>query len=40
MDVDQKNSLASGGQENLSALGAHAALISAAKAGGGYSAFA
>ncbi|KAL0305613.1 UNVERIFIED_CONTAM: SAP30-binding protein [Sesamum radiatum] len=40
VDVDQRNSLATGGQENLSAVGAHAALLSAAKAGSGYSAFA
>ncbi|GER24512.1 transcriptional regulator family protein [Striga asiatica] len=40
VDVDQRNSLSSGGQENLSAVGAHAALISAAKAASGYSAFA
>lgn len=40
VDVDQRSSLATGGQENLSAVGAHAALLSAAKAGSGYSAFA
>ncbi|KAL0363480.1 UNVERIFIED_CONTAM: hypothetical protein Scaly_1303200 [Sesamum calycinum] len=40
VDVDQRNSLATGGQENLSAVGAHAALLSVAKAGSGYSAFA
>ncbi|KAL1555972.1 hypothetical protein AAHA92_11650 [Salvia divinorum] len=40
VDVDQKFSLTAGGQENLSAVGAHAALLSAAKAGSGYSAFA
>ncbi|XP_057764139.1 uncharacterized protein LOC130985270 isoform X2 [Salvia miltiorrhiza] len=40
VDVDQKSSLTAGGQENLSAVGAHAALLSAAKAGSGYSAFA
>ncbi|KAL0442634.1 UNVERIFIED_CONTAM: SAP30-binding protein [Sesamum latifolium] len=40
VDVDQRNSLATGGQENLSAVGAHAALLSAAKAGSGYLAFA
>ncbi|KAL9146212.1 hypothetical protein ABFS82_13G095200 [Erythranthe guttata] len=38
VDVDQRSS--TGGQENLSALSAHAALVSAAKAGSGYSAFA
>lgn len=38
--MDQRSSLATGGQENLSAVGAHAALLSAAKAGSGYSAFA
>ncbi|KAL3820749.1 hypothetical protein ACJIZ3_006654 [Penstemon smallii] len=36
VDVDQRNSLVTGGQENL----AHATLLSAAKAGSGYSAFA
>lgn len=36
VDVDQRTSLTAGGQENLSA----AALLSAAKAGSGYSAFA
>lgn len=40
VDVDQRSSLTAGGQENLSAVGAHAALLSAAKAGSGYSAFA
>ncbi|KAL6574099.1 hypothetical protein OROHE_001641 [Orobanche hederae] len=40
VDVDQRSSLTGGGQENLSAAGAHAALLSAAKAGSGYSAFA
>ncbi|XP_042011023.1 uncharacterized protein LOC121759492 isoform X2 [Salvia splendens] len=40
VDVDQKSSLTTGGQENLPAVGAHAALLSAAKAGSGYSAFA
>ncbi|KAK6150021.1 hypothetical protein DH2020_017546 [Rehmannia glutinosa] len=39
VDVDQRNSLAPGGQENMS-VSAHAALLSAAKAGSGYSAFA
>ncbi|KAL1560341.1 SAP30-binding protein-like isoform X2 [Salvia divinorum] len=39
VDVDQKSFLTAGGQENLSAVGAHAALLSAAKAGSGYSAF-
>ncbi|KAL7089160.1 hypothetical protein ACP275_13G171600 [Erythranthe tilingii] len=38
VDVDQRSS--TGGQENMSALSAHAALVSAAKAGSGYSAFA
>ncbi|PIN18816.1 hypothetical protein CDL12_08512 [Handroanthus impetiginosus] len=40
VDVDQRNPLATGAQENLSAVSAHAALLSAAKAGSGYSAFA
>lgn len=40
MDVDQRNFNPSGGQETLSASGAHASLISAAKAGSGYTAFA
>ncbi|XP_075488801.1 uncharacterized protein LOC142527763 isoform X2 [Primulina tabacum] len=40
VDVDQRNFNPVGGQETLSAIGAHAALISAAKAGSGYSAFA
>ncbi|XP_073127005.1 uncharacterized protein [Henckelia pumila] len=40
VDVDQKNFNQSGGQETLSAIGAHAALISATKAGSGYTAFA
>ncbi|XP_051129048.1 uncharacterized protein LOC127249969 isoform X2 [Andrographis paniculata] len=38
VDVDQSNPLA--GQENLSTAGAHAAILSAAKAGSGYSGFA
>ncbi|KAL8460687.1 hypothetical protein ACS0TY_031489 [Phlomoides rotata] len=37
VDVDQRTT---GGQENLSSVGAHAAILSAAKAGSGYSAFA
>ncbi|KAG8385420.1 hypothetical protein BUALT_Bualt03G0043500 [Buddleja alternifolia] len=40
VDVDQRNSRTTGGQDNMSAVGAHAALLSAAKAGSGYSAFA
>lgn len=40
VDVDQRNPLATGVQENLSAVGTHAAILSAAKAGSGYSAFA
>ncbi|KZV51085.1 hypothetical protein F511_01877 [Dorcoceras hygrometricum] len=40
VDVDQRNFNLAGGQETLPALSAHAALISAAKAGSGYSAFA
>ena len=39
VDIDQKSLFTVGGQENLSAVGAHAALLSAAKAGSGYSAF-
>ncbi|KAG6416656.1 hypothetical protein SASPL_124091 [Salvia splendens] len=39
VDVDQQSLLTVGGQENLSAVGAHAALLSTAKAGSGYSAF-
>ncbi|XP_075476766.1 uncharacterized protein LOC142518051 isoform X2 [Primulina tabacum] len=40
VDVDQRNFNPSGGQETLSAIGAHAALISAAKSGSGYTSFA
>ncbi|XP_073312309.1 uncharacterized protein [Primulina huaijiensis] len=40
VDVDQRNFNPAGGQETVSSIGAHAALISAAKAGSGYSAFA
>ncbi|XP_021907737.1 uncharacterized protein LOC110822040 [Carica papaya] len=40
VDGDRRNPLPSGGQDSLSAVGAHAALLSAANAGAGYTAFA
>lgn len=40
MDGDRRNPLPSGGQDSMSSVGAHAALLSAANAGAGYSAFA
>ncbi|KAK6917702.1 SAP30-binding protein [Dillenia turbinata] len=40
VDSDRRNTLQSGGQDNLSTTVAHAALLSAANAGTGYSAFA
>uniref|UniRef100_A0A5B7AXU5 SAP30-binding protein n=1 Tax=Davidia involucrata TaxID=16924 RepID=A0A5B7AXU5_DAVIN len=40
VDGDRRNPLPAGGQDSSSAVGAHAALLSAANAGSGYSAFA
>ncbi|XP_062162637.1 uncharacterized protein LOC133869612 isoform X2 [Alnus glutinosa] len=40
VDGDRRNSLPSGGQDSISAAGAHAALLSSANAGAGYMAFA
>jgi hypothetical protein len=40
VDGDRRNSLSSGGQDSISAAGAHAALLSSANAGTGYMAFA
>lgn len=40
MDGDRRNPLPSAGQDSLSALGAQAAILSAANAGAGYIAFA
>ncbi|GLT54630.1 hypothetical protein SLA2020_278130 [Shorea laevis] len=40
VDGDRRNSLPSGGQDSISTVGAHAALLSAANAGAGYMAFA
>lgn len=41
MDTDRRNALPSGGQDSVSSsVGAHAALLSAANAGSGYTAFA
>lgn len=40
VDGDRRNPLPSGGQDSMSSVGAHAALLSAANAGAGYSAFA
>jgi len=40
VDGDRKNPLPSAGQDSVSTIGAHAALLSAANAGGGYMQFA
>jgi hypothetical protein len=40
VDGDRRNYLPSGGQDSISAAGAHAALLSSANAGAGYMAFA
>ncbi|KAK9274124.1 hypothetical protein L1049_018938 [Liquidambar formosana] len=40
VDGDRRNTLPSGGQDSMSNVGAHAALLSAANAGAGYTAFA
>lgn len=40
MDVDRKNPPPSMGQDSLSTAGSHAAILSAATAGGGYTLFA
>lgn len=40
VDGDRRNSLPPVGQDSLAAVGAHAALLSAANAGAGYTAFA
>ena len=40
MDGDRRNPLPSAGQDSLSSVGAHPAILSAGNAGAGYTAFA